>query len=223
MRAFSSLISYLFHPLLFPTYAALLILNTNPTRYGHFGHPVHFQWLIIVFALTFLFPLIWMVMMKRLDMIDSFHMEDAKQRIIPFVATATFYMWTTWMFKSSSVVTVTPRIPANAFLFFMMAGASLSIFLGFIANNFTKVSLHTIAAGNLLGLMLPLIRISPYDLRLLLPAVILLAGLIGSARLALKAHEPREVYFGYFIGFTGQFLAFSVVPLFVQDRYLLFN
>lgn len=70
-------------------------------------------------------------------------------------------------------------------------------------------------AGNFIGLLLPIIRVSTLDLRMVLVGTIVLCGLIGTARLLLKAHEPREVYVGYFAGFTGQFIAFTFVPLLI--------
>lgn len=208
MKIIARLFSFLFHPLLFPTYGALLILATNPHLYGYFGEKIHVVWLIIIFALTFVFPVIWLIMMKRLEMIESFHLETAKERIIPFIATATFYLWTAWMFKPSA----TMKIPPNQLIFFMMLGACAAVFLGFFINIFIKISLHTIATGCLLGLVLAIIRFSTYDLRLLLLGFILLAGAIGTARLILNAHTQREVYLGYFVGFTGQFVAFNIIP-----------
>jgi membrane-associated phospholipid phosphatase len=211
MKFLARVVSILFHPLLFPTYGALLILLTNPNLFGYFGERVHTVWLIIIFALTFLFPVIWLVMMKRLEMIDNFQLETAKERIIPFIATATFYLWTAWMFKPS----ITMKIPSNLLIFYMMLGACVAISVAFFINVFSKISLHSIAAGSLLGLTMALIRFSTYDLRLLMLAVIFIAGIIGSARLVLNAHSPREVFTGYFVGFTGQFIAFNVIPIFL--------
>lgn len=207
MRAFAKAISIIFHPLLFPTYGTLFIIAANPNLYGYLGEKVHVVWLIIVFALTFMFPAIWLVMMKRLDMIENFQLETAKERILPFVATATFYMWTTWMFKPS----ITMKIPPNQLVFYMMLGASAAIFIAFFINIFSKISLHAVGAGSLLGLALTIIRFSTFDLRYVLIGCIILAGLIGTARLILDKHTPREIFTGYFVGFTGQFLAFSLI------------
>ena len=211
MKSISSIISYLFHPLLFPTYGTLLILGLNPNMFGYFGEKLHFVWLIIVFALTFVFPAVWMLMMKGLGMIDSLKMESSKDRIVPFVATATFYLWTTWMFKAN----VHMKIPTNQLIFYMMLGACLSVFVAFFMNIFTKVSLHTLGAGSILGLILILVRFSTYDLRFLFVGAIILAGVIGTARLILKAHTQSEIIAGYLIGFAGQFLAFSVIARFL--------
>ena len=209
MKLTSRLISFLFHPILFPTYGTLLILAANPNRYGYFGEKLHIVWLIIVFALTFIFPAIWLLMMKRLDMIQSLALDTANERIIPFIATATFYLWTAWMFKPHNV---NMKIPSNEMLFYMMLGSCFCIFLALVINIFSKISLHAAAAGNLLGLTFILINSSTYDLRFVLVGVILLAGIIGTARLILSAHTSREVFWGYFVGFSAQFIAFTFVP-----------
>ena len=45
----------------------------------------------------------------------------------------------------------------------------------------------------------------------LLMLVALVAGLVGSARLWLRAHEPAEVYGGYLVGFGAQLIALQFV------------
>lgn len=210
MKFLSKIISVIFHPLLFPTYGLLFLISTNPNRFGHFGNKLHGVWFIIIFSLTFLFPAIWLLMMKRLEMINSLKLETTKERIVPFIATATFYLWTTWMFKSN----VNLKIPTDQLIFLMMLGSCFTIFMALLANIAMKVSLHTMGAGNLLGLVLPVVHRSPYDLRFVLLALLLIAGTIGTARLILNAHTPREVYLGYLLGFTGQFIAFSIIPIF---------
>lgn len=208
MRPLAKLISILFHPLLFPSYGALLIIAANPNLFGRWGERVHIVWLIIVFALTFVFPVVWMMMMKKLEMIESLQVETAKERIIPFIAAATFYLWCAWMFKPSANM----KIPSNSLIFYMMLGASLGIFISFLINIFSKVSLHGVGAGALVGLVLVMTRFSTFDLRIVLVLAILLAGIIGTARLLLDTHTPRQVFVGYIVGFTGQFIAYSLLP-----------
>ena len=149
--------------------------------------------------------------MKRLEMIDSLNLETTKERIVPLIATATFYLWTTWMFKSN----VHLKIPTDKLIFYMMLGSCFTIFMALVVNIFMKVSLHTMGAGNLLGIIFPLIRISTYDLRFVFVGLILVAGIIGASRLILKAHTEREIFTGYLIVFTGQFIAFTIIPKFI--------
>lgn len=209
MKTLARITSYIFHPLLFPTYGAFLILYTNPQLFGSWERTQN-TWMIIVFALTFIFPVVWMLMMKGLNMVDSLQLKESKDRIIPLIATATFYLWATWMFKPAASM----KIPPNLLIFYMMLGACFATFMALFFNVWTKISLHSIAAGSLFGLLMVLLRYSTYDLRIFFIAAILLVGFIGTARLILQAHSQREVSLGYLVGFTAQFLSFSIVPFF---------
>jgi hypothetical protein len=211
MRTVAKVILSVFQPLLFPTFATALVLLLNPQRFGFFWQKDNGLWLIIIFILTFLFPVIWLLMMKQLEMIDNLKLQTTKERIIPLVATTTFYLWAAWMFKP----TANMKIPPNQLLFYMMIGVCLSIFIAFFMNSFFKISLHALGAGGLLGLLLTMVRYSAYDLRIILVVFILLAGAIGSAQRVLNVHNNEEIFAGYFVGFSGQFLAFSIVPLIV--------
>jgi hypothetical protein len=208
-RFLSIAISLVFHPLLFPSYGTLLIVLSNPHLFAQYNERQQGGWLIGVFALTFLFPVIWLAMMKQLGMISSFSLESKKERIIPYIAIATFYLWTYRMFKPSS----SNFIFSNQLISTMMLGATITVFIGFFVNIFRKVSIHAMGAGNFLGLLMVSINMSPYDLRIALIGAIILAGIIGTARLSLGAHTPREVFWGYFIGFVGPFISFSLLPM----------
>jgi hypothetical protein len=212
MKLTAKTLSVVLHPLLFPSYALLLLLITNPNTFGYFGQKIHMVWMAMVFILTFIFPTVWLLMMKKLEMIDSFEMSSAKERILPYVATATFYLWTAWMFKPN----VNMKIPTNPLIFYLLLGACLSIFVAFFINNFSKISLHAVGTGALLGLVLHLTKISTFDLRGLLLLSIVVCGVIGSARLYLNAHTTEELVTGYTVGFTGQVIAFTLLPFIFQ-------
>jgi membrane-associated phospholipid phosphatase len=96
----------------------------------------------------------------------------------------------------------------------MLLGAAISIFIGFFINIFLKVSLHAIGVGSFFAVTLIILKYSDYNLTLLIIGSIIVAGVVGSARVALGAHEPKEVFLGYLVGFTGQFIAFNVIPMF---------
>jgi len=209
-RFIANFISYIFHPLLFPTFGTAAIIFSNPHLFGNFDFKQQSLWVILVFVLTFVFPAVWLIMMRKLQMIDSLKLETTKERIIPYIATATFYLWTYRMFHPTNSNTMF----ANELISSMMLGAALAIFVGFFINIFQKISLHAIGVGCFFGLALVLLRFSDYNLTLLLIASVLIGGMVGSARLILKAHEPKDIFMGYFVGFGGQFLAFNVIPLF---------
>lgn len=210
MQRAAQFVSLFFHPLLFPTYATALLVVSNPHYYAHLSSKHQLLWIIIVFVLTFVFPAIWLLMMKGLKLISSLQLTERKERIVPYIATATFYLWTYRMFKPS---------PGNvqfsdALVSKILLGASVAIFICFFINIFRKISLHSAGAGSLFAIVVLLSAIAEYDLRWILVGAILLAGLIGTARMLLKAHTLDEVLAGFFAGFTGQYVAFVVIPRF---------
>jgi len=168
-------------------------------------------WVIIAFVFTFLCPAVWLVMMKRLELISDFNFENSNDRIIPFIAVATFYMWMFKLFKPTG--DYTPY--SNPLISLMMLGAAVSIFIGFFINIFRKISIHAIAAGAFVGLTLCMMRLSDYDLRFFLIFVILFAGLVGTARLVLSDSKENEIWAGYLTGFIGQFFSFFIIHIIV--------
>ena len=211
-KRFASIISVLFHPLLFPTYGVLLIIAANPHLFAVYRPKDQLLWVIIAFVFTFICPIVWLVMMRRLELISDFNFENSKDKIIPFIAVATFYMWMFKLFKPSSMATQY----SNALISLMMLGAAVSIFIGFFINIFRKISIHAIGAGAFVGLTLSLIRVSDYDLRFFFLCVLLSAGLVGTARLVLTESKQNEIWAGYLAGFIGQFFSFFLLQIILR-------
>jgi hypothetical protein len=206
-KRFAAFISYLFHPLLFPTYAVMFIIAANPRFFAIYPPRAQLLWLIITFIFTFICPVVWIVMMKRLELISDFNFENTKDRIIPYIAVATFYMWTFKLFKPTTELT--PY--TNPLISMMMLGASVSIFIGFFINIFRRISIHAIASGGFVGLVLCLVQLSDYDLRFFLIFMILIGGLVGTARIILGDNKQEEIWAGYLTGFIGQFFSFTLI------------
>jgi len=83
----------------------------------------------------------------------------------------------------------------------ILLGALLAIILAFMLTILSnKVSLHTLGAGVFFALVLKTISLAQVNIIPILFAVTALAGIIATARLYLKAHIPREIYFGFVIG-----------------------
>ena len=57
-----------------------------------------------------------------------------------------------------------------------------------------------VAIGGLFGTYAGFAILFRYDLTVLLYCIALVAGLVGFARLKLKAHTPRQVYSGFLLG-----------------------
>jgi hypothetical protein len=75
-------------------------------------------------------------------------------------------------------------------------------------NIFTKISMHTAAAGGMIGIIIVLMISSPANMVLPLFIAILIAGIIGTARLILGMHQKGDIWLGYIVGILVQLGAY---------------
>jgi len=218
MKIIAKFISIIFHPLIITTYVLILLMAFNPYIFGAQQEKERVILVLLVFFSTFLIPGIAVALMKFIGLVDSFDMPDAKQRIMPYIACGIFYLW---MFIN---IVHNPDIP---FIFSaFVLGATVALFIAFIINIFSKISLHAVGAGGLVGIVVlilasnyssgmlidfPLFGTYELNVAAILMIVLILAGLIGTARLILKAHELKDIFSGFFLGFCTQFLAFIIL------------
>ena len=100
-----------------------------------------------------------------------------------------------------------------AFSFFSIAFA-LSITYLLFKFNF-KTSLHTLGIGGIIGFVIVMSYEYQLNFNLLIAGLFILSGLIAFSRLKLNAHTPKEIYFGFIIGFLTQIgsLSFCYIRL----------
>lgn len=206
MNLFFKIISVIFHPIFMPVYLAFLIVAYVPNSFPElFGRKYNMHMMMIAILMVG-FPLISLAIMKALGMIKSFSMKNVKERFIPMIAVATYYLWTFMMFKpDSKTAFATDPVLSN-----MILGTVVSIFLAFFFNSFYKISMHAIAAGGMLGVIMNIMPLASYNMTFILIGGIILAGLISTARLYLKEHTNKEVYMGFFAGYFAQFFAYQI-------------
>ena len=185
------LISILFHPLLMPTYAALLLFNI-PSHFN-FALPLNYEYLVpaFVFSTTFLISALFMLIYLKMGMVKSLEMKDRKERILPLITMAGIYYLTYYLLKQGSIPTL--------FNFFML-GATMLVLISLLVNYLTKISIHMVAMGGIFGTFAGLAIGFHYDLWLILFILALASGLTGFARLKLNAHTEAQVYTGFALG-----------------------
>ncbi len=194
---FSKFISYFFHPINFPIIGALLYFLFVPK---FIFKPQEYTILIVIFILTYIFPVILLILLKRFGMIHSFYMDTVEERKFPtilFISISFFIGF--WLYKSSIVDLL-------SLLFF---GYGLCLFLSYVLLFFKiKLSMHTAGIGGLVGFLIYFSYQYKINIIVLFSILFILSGLIGTSRLHLKAHKINEVFLGYLIGMSTQFLVY---------------
>jgi len=184
-------ISYLFHPLLMPLYVLLLLMNFPGITV--FSLPLRFKLSMagVVALTTVLSPLFLTWMMQRLRIITSVYLTSREERLYPILAVSVFYYLTYFLLKG---------IHVSAIFSYYMLGASVLAILSLLVNFYRKISLHMAGIGSVAGLFIGLTVNFGINLNGMVCCVLLLAGIIGWARLNTKSHHPPEVYLGFLLG-----------------------
>ncbi len=202
LRALANVASYIFHPVFMPAVMAyVLFVLTRDTDFAGIADKSFFMWMAMIILNTILFPLLTVGLLKGLGFIKSIHMKDPKDRIIPLIGCMIFYFWANFVIGN-------PVSGAPLILHTLTLGSFWGIIAIFIVNIFYKVSMHTTAAGGMLGLLLVLMFNSPVNMAVPLFIGLLIAGIVGTARLILGAHKMWEIWLGYFIGIAVQVVAY---------------
>ena len=208
------IVSALFHPMFLPIVACFYIVVTHPSHFEAYDSRIFSISLIIIFVLTCLFPLIALLVMKGLGIIKSIQLHERKDRIVPLIVAGSFLVWTFMTFKPiNEAASEATMLRENIFMHenliaCMLLGVTLCLFTAFILNVFIKVSIHTASCGAAICLVLSTVQSAEVNVSSFLVLIVLLSGMVGTARLVLKAHSTREIYLGYFAGFVSMFIAF---------------
>lgn len=200
MTILARITSVIFHPLLLATYLFGLLTYTMPAALDPLKEDGHLNFLFLIFCVTFMFPALNVGIFKTFGSIRTFAMHDRHERIIPFSFITILYIVVTYLFYTRT------RISYHDNLLKFLIIIDALVLIGTVATYFYKVSMHSLGICGIIGILLPLNKISE-DGALFYPtiAAIVLAGVVMSARLHLQVHSPREVMVGAVLGFTTSF------------------
>lgn len=212
IRIGAQVISLIFHPLLILLYAFLILAWSNPFLFGEISFQRVFEnktnnllfiWMTIF---SFAVPMLSVFMMRGLNLISDISMPQRTERIGPYIIVGLLYIVIFVNFNNN------PTIPSELRIFSL--GATIALFMAFFINLFSKISMHTVAMGGFLAMVLIAIARSYAHNEYVFILAVMACGLVGTARMILGAHEPADIYGGYFIGFLSQFVAlnFLYVP-----------
>lgn len=201
-RFFAHVLSYVFHPLFIPLYVTWFLAFVHPSYFSGFSVLGKKKILLLITINAFAFPAITVLLLKALGFIDSIFLKTQKDRIIPYIASGTFFFWTQYVLREQNYV---PRILV-AFMFGVFISSSAAL----IANIYYKISMHAIGMGGLAGLFLVIMQQNTMLMTWPLSLVILLAGLVCTSRMIVSDHRPKEIYMGLLVGLVCQFVGAAI-------------
>ncbi len=206
LRGMANVISFVFHPVFMPVVMAMIVYKIAPEGFvGMSSKQVGLAFVSIAVS-TVLFPLFSILLMKPLGFISSYKMPTARERTIPLMATMIFYFWISHVFNN--MAGAVPQV-----LKVLLLGNFWGIIVVFIVNIFTRVSMHTSAAGGMLGILFVLLITGSANMILPLLVALLVSGIIGKSRLILGAHQRGDVWLGYIVGIVVQIGAYIYVNI----------
>ncbi len=190
------------HPLLMPTIFFSILFFTTGDLLILYGNEIRLYQLLFIFGCTFLIPLMAMFYLKSTKVIGSLKMEDREDRVLPFTMVCIIYVAGAIMFylKLNNVYFL-PAVKVLAVITFNVIMVTLITY-------FWKISIHSCGVGGISGLIISMDMFQFQSFRIWeVIGVLLVSGIVMSARLYLRTHTQSQVYLGYLAGFTVSFLA----------------
>lgn len=203
IRGIAMSVSIILHPLFIPLIGAWLIAQTHYYQFAGFHGKQLIQYYGSVIANAVVLPAFTVLFLRKLHFISSIQMERRQDRVIPYIATMTFYFWTYLVFKHQQMMPGVIKV--------FLLGNFIAVILAFLSNLKMKISMHTLGMGGLIGLIFCFLD-NPY-IRIATPLMIVLlaAGVVASCRLILQAHTYREIYMGAAFGIFAQLFASWII------------
>ncbi|MES2588671.1 MAG: hypothetical protein V4622_06800 [Bacteroidota bacterium] len=214
MKSLANIISWIFIPLLMPIYALLLAMFIPSVEQSYFQSdtlfwmsPNHKFAIIAMFTIfSFLAPGVTLVLLMRSKAISSIEVDNQGERSTPLAITAIYCL-----ILAVFLLVKAPNNVLPSAVYALPWGGFIGISLAGFINKYTKISLHGIGAGMLVGFLMSYFYFQvEYSFEIIILSVIV-SGLIMSARVILNKHSLKQVFYGFGLGFI---CVFSSVILF---------
>lgn len=191
----AKVVSILFHPVLVPTLGILLLLNSS-FYFSMLSWEAKRFILLVVFFTSCILPML-MVSLLALNTKFDINMRKSTDRVLPLLAGAVFYYLGFVLLGRISVFPVLKM--------YMLASVLVIVALLIISLKW-KISNHMAALGGLAGMFFALSFRYGLNPVYSLLGIILVSGIVGTARLALDRHNIWQIIAGYSLGFCVLYL-----------------
>ncbi len=215
MRTSAQIISWLGIPLFMPIYALLIVFFIPAENAVVFSNSLFFfplaykQFVLTIFILLgVLAPAMSFLYLKLINVISSIEMEERGDRNIPLLVTLVYclLLYFSFFYIMSLNIHLPKYIQALPFAGVLVAATCIFI------NYKMKISLHAAGTGIFTGFIIAYLMEQVRFEFWLVPLVLLVSGLVMSARLFLEKHTHFEIYLGWSLAFLITFLSTYFYP-----------
>jgi membrane-associated phospholipid phosphatase len=199
-RKLALFLSAVFNPLLMPTLLFGTLIWQTPAMLGldTFSVSLRMSVLALICVGTFFLPALLIYYLYRIGYVGGLYLHNRHDRRVPYLITVLTYAGLTYWFgfQMSLLSVAAPEIAV------VLGSMTVSILLVGVISLAWKISAHGTGMGGASGALLgAVIKFADTDLLPVALGSVLLAGLVGSARLQLNAHTPAQVGAGLALGF----------------------
>lgn len=184
------IVSAVFTPFSIPFVAFLILflfsyLNIMPLAYKLIV-------LGVVYCFTILMPTLTIFLFRKINGFEAKDLTDRKKRYVPYLLTIISYVFCMLMMRKLNIPWYMSGIILTALLMMLIS---------IILNLKWKLSEHMLGMGGIVGGVVSFSALFGYNPVWWLSLFILIAGVLGTARIILQHHTLSEVLTGFMVGF----------------------
>lgn len=184
-------ISALFTPFTIPFVAFLLLFFVSYLRIMPLGYKLIV--LGVIYLCTIMMPTLGIYLFQRINKLSPQEMAQRKRRFVPFLLTIFSYLLCFFVME---------RLHFLWYMRGIIVAALLMMIICVVANLRWKLSEHAAGTGAVLGGLVAFSALFGYNPVWWLCLVILVAGVVGTARIILGHHTVGEVLGGFAVGYA---------------------
>lgn len=193
----ASVLSWVLVPLMMPVYGIMLVFSESVMCFTPLSTRIVFT--LIVAGINVLLPMLLVLLLKKMGLVRDIGLNSRRERMIPYVITIV-------CLGATAAYMNLKGAPGWLSMFFV--GGAVGGAVNFIVNFRWKISAHAAGISGVSAMLLRILKdgIPQSGCFEWLIVSVVLAGLLGSARVWLGRHTPAQVLAGYVVGFLSVFL-----------------
>lgn len=195
----AQMVSILFTPFYLPLVGLLILFLFSGLSYLPWGYKLSV--LFIVYLFTVLLPTMFIRLYRHYQGWNLMELGRKERRMVPYVISIFCYFLCYYIMSRYRMPHVMRNILVTALLIQVLCA---------VVNVWWKISTHTAAIGGVAGALIGFSILFFFNPMWWFCWVILLSGMVGTARMLLHQHSLPQVVGGFLLGF---FCAFFVILL----------